>query len=226
MKDQIFLGNYTEAVEFNLDDPDFDSLIRSKHFDPEEIAFSLNWDLILAQVLQAPIVTSRGFAPVIQYKINETIDHIARHTNLSKRAFVLRRFLSRLNLLFPQDLDPDVLIELRKEKPARKFRSWFGKEIERAMIASKVADVELDEALYRSFTELLSQQRQNRNRMATVLTGFLAGTVGLFTHGIGALPVTALGAFAFPRIVTSLWKKMGPTNWVLILSDTAQQAAR
>jgi hypothetical protein len=232
MKDQFFLGDYSDAVEFDLNDADFCSLVRSKHLDPTEVAFSVNWDLILAQALQAPIVTSRKFIPVIHHKIAETADQFTQYLDMRSRAIVLRRFLSRLNILCPQDLDPDLVIELRKEKAAKGFRTWFCKELERAMIAKRIARVRLDEKVYESFKQLLEEQEHKTSRISNVLTGVFAGIVGLLSQSAGipagaaAVPAGAFGALAFPKILTSLWKKVGPRNWLLIMADVSRTRRR
>ncbi len=62
-EDDEFWAEYESAIERDFEDAKFCHLAKRLEVDPHDAAFSMNWDLINSQILNAPIVSAKRFRP-------------------------------------------------------------------------------------------------------------------------------------------------------------------
>ncbi len=226
--DDEFWAEYEKAIESDLEDDDFCELVERLDVDPEDTAFSLNWDLINAQLLNAPIISCKSFKPLLQYKLeksNREIGLPGSHGPATEGP-VLKRFLYRALGVLPSGLEVPQLAEFRKDQRAKRFRRWFSDELDRASEASRTAQVAFDQNIYDDFVELARSYENKGSNIMTGVTG-LAGIVGSALGAViggpigaaaGAAP-SAIGSYAFSGILKRVWERRSKHNWVFLFLD-------
>lgn len=222
IQDPEFLAEYESVIEEDMEDDSFVQLSEAAGIDPQDAAFSLNWDLIASQLLNSPIVTSRNMRPLWEYKFRKTLRELgeARRVPLAvTKANVLRKFLYRVVESLPSNLSVTEILEFRKNHRSRNFREWFQMELSKASHAAKVTRIRFDEEIYRDFLDLVHQHESKGSKLSGTLT-VVSGLLGTALAGspAGAIPAIT-GPYAFPRILRRIWRKLGHNNWVFVLLD-------
>lgn len=221
LPDEFFFCEYDKAVDEDLGDAELVRIVESLGLDLHEIAFSLNWDLIVAQVFRSPILITSNLEALWQHKFRKVIYDVSAVTDIPesvKKSNVLDGFFYRTIRRLPIDLSVDEILEFRNDKSARGFRKWFGDEINKTMKMSNITDVLFDEEMYRDFNELLSTYNKKMNLASATITGIVAAVVGVLAGPLASLPSIG-GPLLFPRIIKTLWKKFGPNNWIFVVLD-------
>jgi len=219
LPDESFFGEYDKAIDEDLNDAEFVRIVESLNLDLDTTAFSVNWDLIVSQVLMSPILTTDSLTVLWQYKFQKIIYDISAFSEIPEsvmKSNVLRSFFYRTIERLPRDLSVDDILEFRSDRTAREFRKWFSNEINRIMTMSTVTEVSFDEELYRDFNELLGKYKDRINVVSGTVTGTVAAVVGILAGPLASLPSVG-GPLILPRIIKTLWRKLGPNNWVFLM---------
>ena len=230
--DDQFWVEYEKTIEQDLEDDIFCELAQQLNLDVEDAAFSLNWDLINAQLLNAPIVSSKSFQPLFEYKLKASTRDVQVPTSPSVPAKdqVLRKFLYRVLGTLPYGLDVSQLIEFRKDHRAERFRNWFSDELLKASEASKIARLAFDQKIYDDFLELT----RNYDGKGVGLTAGVSGLAGIVGSAFGAVIGGPIGAaagaapsvvapYAFSKVIKRVWEKTSKHNWVFLFLDVRQK---
>lgn len=222
---QAFLAEYDRAIQEDLSDEGFLEIVKSLSksgfmANPRDVAFSLNWDLILSSALRAPILCDEKHQLVWEYKMGLSPDVLQETIDASQmeKVKVLQKFLSKALGVLPLDLPVDYVVDFRKDSCARNFRLWFGKQISAAMRAEKVSEVETDTYLLEDFKELADTYSKKSKKWGAAATGATALAVTLVAGPLGGAASLG-GQLVFPSIIRKLQKKYGRHNWVLVLVD-------
>lgn len=221
----IFFADYDRAVQDDLNDPGFlkiaKSLSKGKVIDDlNDVAFSLNWDLIVTSALHSPILYDDRQQTLWNYKIGTAIGLAPENNNLSEieQMIVLQKFLYRAIGKLPIHLPVDTILDFRRDNAAINFRKWLRDQVGIAMDAKKEIQIEIDEHLFQEFKELSNSYQKKSTRLGAVATGALAVSVGLVAGPIGG--VASLGGqLIFPSIIRKLQAKYSHNNWALLLVD-------
>jgi len=221
MPNELFFGEYEKAIDEDLNDSTFIQIAESMNLDPDIMAFSLNWDLIVAQILKSPILTTERLGALWLYKFQKMIYEINSITKIPesvKKSNILKSFFYRTIERLPSDLTVDEILEFRSDKAAREFRNWLSNEINKIMGMSKVTEVSFDEELYRDFTDLLDAYKDRINLVSCTITAIVAAIVGILAGPLASLP-PIIGPLFFPKLVKAFWKKYGPNNWIFLMLE-------
>jgi len=216
---ELFFGEYDKAIDADLRDSEFVRIAESQDLDSDVMAFSINWDLIVCQILRSPILTIDSLESLWRYKFQKTIydiDAVSEIPESLKRSNVLQGFFYRSIERLPRDLSVDEILEFRSDRSATEFRKWFSNEIKKVMRMSTVTEVSIDEELLRGFNELLDKYKDKINLVSGTVTGVVAAVIGIFAGPLASLPSVG-GPLVFPQIIKALWRKFGPNNWIFLM---------
>ena len=232
LEDFVFLREYDKAVSEDLEDREFEKLAlnacggNSKCV--TDLIYSINWDIIVSQILETPIFINEDLKPLWKYKYEKTIRDISRITNtpeLVDKSHIVKKFLYLKIHRLPMNLSIDEVKEFRKEKVATEFRRWLKEVFSRMVKEEEFKQVRPERDLLERFEELA-----NTYRRKTQITGALiGGAIGVALSSLGAnfagIPSTIISLltlplpYAFIRIIRKMWKLFGPNNWVFLLLD-------
>jgi hypothetical protein len=218
-----FLAEYDRAVEYDLDDEKFLKIAKSLSkrgvvTDPHDVAFSLNWDLIVTSTLGIPIIYDERQKALWNYKIGTGMGTVKKTDNITdiKQATVVKKFFYKTIGRLPIHLSVDDILEFRKNKAAKNFRRWLRKETNIAIDAQKVTQIKIEEHLYKEYKELIDSYQKKKTKTSTAVKSVIAVIVGFIAGP--AVGAASLGAeFAVPHVYRTLQSKYGHNNWALLL---------
>lgn len=215
LNDPDFFPQYEEAVEDDLEDNSFIRLVRLHKRDPNDVAFNVNWDLIVAQAIGAPILTTSKLRSVWQYKIGKFMDTLEQPVAV-RHHDVLQSFLYRALDKLPVDLTVEDILQFRREKRAMQFRNWLNSQLQEAMRARRILKTSPDEELFRSFSEVVNEYTSKTSNVSATLTAITTALVALVAPQLAPIPAIS-GQYVFSSLVKTVWKRFGPNNWVFMM---------
>lgn len=228
LADPDFFASYEIAIQHDLEDDIFVALAERLDLNPNDLAFNVNWDLIIAQLLGSPLMTPPPLLPVWQHKLQTSIRDLSAIATLppeAKNAHVLTRFLHRVLNDLPSSLTTDQLLEFRKDDRSANFRKWFREQLEKGATSTHTSSLTLDDTIYRDFKNLAHAYARKAKTVSGTLTTLssIAGTV--IGAILGNVPGAVIGGLAplasypFQNTLHRVWRKRSPHNWVFVLMD-------
>lgn len=227
LPDSEFWGEYDSSISSDLEDDNLLTAISRvatvSQQTSGDLVFSLNWDVLISQILSSPIVAADRFENVWAYKFDKTIQDLSELSGrrVAAGGGALHKFLYRAIKKLPSELTVNDLKRLREERAARRFREWFSGALDRAMTTKKVTQVKPDEAIYMDFIDLAEKANKGINKAAEIAGVSISGAVGLFSTAMG-YPAAGVGGtigstVVLPRLIKKVWGRFSPDNWVFVL---------
>jgi hypothetical protein len=225
LPDEEFYVLYERAVGEDQRDPRLEGLcselseLMKREVTVDSLAFNANWDFLVSMALSAPIASSSSSRRLWEYKlslIGEPPPPNAPTKETSAEAAV--SFLKEYTLKVPSQLTIDDLKNLRSEKVAHDFRTWFSETLFRARTADRIGGIDIAKSIVKEFDELLKQYETRKGYaiafgQAVVAVGLsaLIGPLG------GVLSVGSLPAWKI--LVSKAAVRWGSQRWVGIMTD-------
>ena len=229
LSDKDFLPEYDRAIEHDSEDDDFCSLSQSLEIDPEDAAFSANWDLIMAQLLSCPIFSAGKLRNLWEYKFRTGIADlttIARMPEVPANVHLLTRFVHKALECLPSNLTVEEIDQFRKNRASKNFRFWFKEQLQSALDGRGTNKESLDYRVYREFTSLSRQYAGRSKKISGTLSAMstiAAGAIGAMIGGVDGATlgssISLAGPYAFPRILSRVWQKTSRRNWVFVFME-------
>ena len=223
LEDSRFFATYEEMIEEDRNDPLFRRICVERSQDEDDLAFYLNWDLIMAQVLGAAVLTGSEHTAILEYKLGKLRGFTSKPSIIpeAQDSQLIRNFFHRAISRIPMDLSIDELNEFRREKSARRFREWLGVQFHEKM-KGNLGSMSVDEALFLEFQELINLVQSRTGKVSGLVTGITAGVMGLIGGPMVMVPALAV-PFVFPRVLNEIWKRVGPNNWVILMIEMKEK---
>lgn len=221
VEDIEFNSIYDAWTEEDSKDRTFNRLARQAcliHETPLDVSFNLGWDLIISQMLVAPIVIGKRYENLLKYRIESSArDMIADNFRRDESTRdTVTKFLHRILNRLPSSLSIDDLKSFRRDGGARHFREWFRDAYSKAVETKKAIGIDIDEAMERDFNELVRQHSKRGSGISWAITGSVAITSALFAGPLAGV-MSATGSAILPKAVTSFWKRYGSRNWTYLI---------
>ena len=229
LDDYEFWYEYEKLIEEDLEDEEFKKVVQRiyrKNYDSKlfDITFSNNWNIIIMQIIESPIIMDSRFKPLLFYKFSKTLHDITNIIEIPPTVLkhtTLKRFLYCVLERLPRDLTVEEIISFRESKGAIRFRKWLEEEIIKALKAKKlIPSIRPYEEILRDFKELIDEYNKRIDTTAHVLSITLSGIVGMIGGPIGGFLTAAsslAGLLIFPKLLKKLWERFSPNNWIFLL---------
>ena len=231
--ESLFLQDYKKAIEKDYLDDNFKRLIQNefqlkqRELTPKisSISHSMNWNLIISQLLETPILSCNKFRNILNYKCNSIVRNYY-YPQAMNHLPDIKNFIKKLNPLFPANLDIDQIKSFRKDNKSVQFRNWLNHKLHDIYGKEKFDTIEIDEYLINEFNELSKSYSKKIELISIPLSGIFGGVVGGLLSGspitggaIGGLAGSTLG-FPLSKIMNEIWKKRGPNPWVFFFDES------
>lgn len=227
LEDFVFLREYDKAVSEDLEDREFEELALDacggNNKCVTDLVYSINWDIIVSQILETPIFINEDLKPLWKYKYEKTIRDISSITNtpeLVDKSHIVKKFLLKIGIP-PMNLSIDEVKKFRKEKVATEFRRWLKEVFSRMVKEKEFRPMSPERDLLERFKELAntySKRTQTIGETIGITLSSLAASFAIIPPTIIPLLTVAL-EYTFTRIIREIWKLYGPNNWVFLLLD-------
>jgi len=237
-----FYGYFNPQVDQDVDDPEFEEIIRaslpSLSFDnanlnlrpgtlseiKQRFALHVNWEGGLAQILGADIFIHPSTKSIWQYKVR----NLAARQGFPGVNMELQAFIDRIRLDLPAQITVNDIEDFRRTTEAKNFRRW----LHEAFLAAReqASPVPVEERVYLEFVRLCeSHQRRNETvsgYVSGLASALVLGGVGLALTGpVGAVISGAIGlglgeGLKKPIAASSRWwkKKLGG-DWTFFFAE-------
>tara|TARA_Y100000310_G_C20681497_1_gene816220 strand:+ start:1757 stop:2746 length:990 start_codon:yes stop_codon:yes gene_type:complete len=230
--DALFSNLYCECIDSDYEDDDLRYLVK-KSFDVSNekefnttfsrLSFSLNWDIVLTQIIKTPILIDKRIKDIFNYKLKNIFDCFYTPQSINNLNEI-KEFLSKVNPIVPSNLTIDQIKIFREDKACIKFRNWIEKTIYNVYDKEKFDKIKTDDYLIKEFNILSESYKTKNNLISYSLSGLAGGFVGgistgsIVSAGLTGLVTTPFG-YALTKLCKNIWKKIGPNPWVFILQD-------
>jgi hypothetical protein len=229
--ESLFSIEYAEAIQKDHEDELLIDLINKQTFlsgdalrnHYNDMIYSLNWNLLLSQVIKTPVLAKPEMKQILSYKCK----HIVNSSFLPNRlnhAEDIKNFIQSINPVLPANLDTDKIKAFRKEKIAIKFQNWLERSLSEVYDKQKYSEIAIDDYLIKEFNELSRSYVKKPDLIAYPFGALLGGLAGVaISKSIaGGVIGSTLGAslgIPFSSVFSKVWKKHGPEPWIFILND-------
>ncbi len=226
IEDKLFFPDYDLAIELDSKDENLIELIQKTYSEKtsieiEDYIYCLNWDLILAQVLNCPIISTTQQQSLWEYKVKQIFKEVSA-TQESLRVkddvnLAMKIILDTTKQL-PSDLTEEQILTFRRNSASKNFREWFGTELSKALVAESITGISHEEQIHQRFDELVSSHKDSL-MLRTIVSSIGVAVINL----LGFSPLTPVVPIAvnygLPKLLRSIWKKYSKNNWVFFLLD-------
>jgi len=185
----------------------------------DSIAFNANWDLVLSLRLNAPVATDMYSRRILGYKCSVAAGGgPLASPSVDDSSHFLAKLLSKQALALPTNLTIDDIRELRKERVANSFRSWFFSELSRARTFERPPGVEVEDHLLRGFRELVEAKAKHIEYRTAPIAAAISVGVGAVLGPLEGI-ASAAGYPLIRELIRRATDRWGSQRWVDILTD-------
>jgi len=219
IEDYDFFPIYNLCIEADRRDREllriFDTFCSYSKEQIDDLIFSLNWDLIISQVLGAYCLTPSVLKPVWKHKFSLAFKE--------EEIKLMKDFLINYTLDFPKNLSIYQIKKLREDNVSKKLRTWF-KEMYLKLENLKIESVEeINEVhlLLSEFREMLNNEKNKIKNYCNSLGVILSTVLGIV--GIIVCPfisaISPLATLPVSKLIQKIWEKFGKNNWIFIIAE-------
>lgn len=218
--DGDFFYAYNEHLRDDFEDDELNRFIKTvlpnqSKYSAEDIVFSMDWDMIVSQALNANSLITSELKPLWELKFSKILNE--------EKTSTMRDFLVNYTLKMPKDFTIDQIKNLRTDNGSKKIRKWFETTYHKISTLESHENVDLNdgEILLREFQEMLyveERRTQKFSKYGAAIPSILITIVGLSVD-----PVASIAGPVSSPVVSSLieriYKKFGKNNWTFLLAD-------
>ena len=218
--DGDFFYAYNEHLRDDFEDDELNRFIKTvlpnqSEYSAEDIVFSMDWDMIVSQALNANSLITSELKPLWELKFSKIFNE--------EKPNAMRDFLVNYTLKIPKDLTIDQIKNLRKDNASKGIRKWFETTYNKISTLESHESVDLNagEILLREFQEMLyveERRTQKFSKYGATIPSILITIVGLSVDPVGSIagPVSSP---AVSYLIERIYKKFGKNNWTFLLAD-------
>jgi len=218
--DGDFFYAYNEHLRDDFEDDELNRFIKTvlpnqNEYSAEDIVFSMDWDLIVSQALNANSLITSELKPLWELKFSKLFNE--------EKTSAMRDFLVNYTLKIPKDFTIDQIKNLRKDTASKGLRKWFETTYNKISTLEYHEDVDLNgvEILLREFQEMLyaeERRTQNFSKYGAAIPSILITIVGLSVDPAASIAGPMLNP-PISSLIERMYKKFGKNNWTFLLAD-------
>lgn len=218
--DGDFFYAYNEHLRDDFEDDELNRFIKTvlpnqNEYSAEDIVFSMDWDLIVSQALNANSLITSELKPLWELKFSKLFNE--------EKTSLMRDFLVNYTLKIPKDFTIDQIKNLRKDNASKEIRKWFETTCNKISTLEFRGNIDINdgEILLREFQDMLyAEERkiQKFSKYGAAISSTLISIVGFSVNPV----VVIAGPVSSPTVsslIERIYKKFGKNNWTFLLAD-------
>jgi hypothetical protein len=218
--DGDFFYVYNEHLRDDFENDELNRFIKTvlpnqSKYSAEDIVFSMDWDMIVSQALNANSLITSELKPLWELKFSKIFS--------DGKTIAMRDFLINYTLKIPKDFTIDQIKNLRKDTASKGLRKWFETTYNKISTLEYHEDVDMNggEILLREFQEMLyveDRRTQNFSKYGAAISSILITIVGLSVDPAASIAGPMLN-LPVSSLIDRIYKKFGKNNWTFLLAD-------
>ena len=218
--DRDFFYAYNEHLRDDFEGDELNRFIKTvlpnqNEYSAEDIVFSMDWDLIVSQALNANSLITSELKPLWELKFSKLFNE--------EKTSLMRDFLVNYTLKIPKDFTIDQIKNLRKDNASKEIRKWFESTCNKISTLEFRGDIDINdgEILLREFQDMLYAEERKIQKFSKYGAAISSTVISIV--GFSVNPVVVIAGPVSSPIVSSLieriYKKFGKNNWTFLLAD-------
>lgn len=219
--DGDFFYVYNEHLRDDFENDELNRFIKTvlpnqSKYSAEDIVFSMDWDMIVSQALNANSLITSELKPLWELKFSKILNE--------EKTSAMRDFLINYTLKMPKDFTIDQIKNLRKDNASKKIRKWFETTYNKISTLKSHENAGLNdgEILLREFQEMLyveERRTQNFSKYGAAIPSILITIVGFSVDPVASIAAGPVSSLVVSSLIERIYKKFGKNNWTFLLAD-------
>lgn len=218
--DGDFFYAYNEHLRDDFEDDELNRFIKTvlpnqNEYSAEDIVFSMDWDLIVSQALNANSLITSELKLLWELKFSKLFN--------AEKTSVMSDFLINYTLKIPKDFTIDQIKNLRKDNASKRLREWFETTYNKISALEFRGNLNMNdgEILLREFQDMLYAEERKIQKLSKYGAAISSTVISIV--GFSVNPVVGIAGPVSSPIASSLieriYKKFGKNNWTFLLAD-------